>query len=470
MSFGFSVGDIILLGQISYRLYTSLTTGRKAASKDLKELSDVLFSLNCALDRLGKTATDISSRASKQPSVDGETANGKLGKVISTCAATLAELEEATRKYREAEANSQDGGSQTSTSSSSLQRFRQRFKSQLNRISWDLNGESISAYRQKLQLHTDSINIILTTFVWSATDRIENDGKKWTQKLQELQDQTTHSNTQLLDLLRDVHSMLRVPTSTAFAATVSMHQTAAQPPGGNLCIGESNATPQYGSRNTPKLVSRSLQVDNNRMPMNSYQRATGISAHADPPASQLEPSSPLKTPEPCLFPSIENINKKRRIIGSKEFVAFGHKFSALHKAPSMAQLQEGIHEIFDQTAVSAMGRTVVNPTTKKAKVIHWVDQLDTFLNSWTSDQTFGSRGRKSSSSSADLINLLVYMNYQIEQCGDELKGIFYRGAKDAGFDRILEKLQTYSKSVRCCKEIEEYKDTREEWEGISGSQ
>ena len=63
MSFGFSIGDIILLSQMAYRLYGAVTSGRRNASRVLEELQDVLFGLKCGLDHLAKVRDDISARA-----------------------------------------------------------------------------------------------------------------------------------------------------------------------------------------------------------------------------------------------------------------------------------------------------------------------------------------------------------------------------------------------------------------------
>ncbi|KAF5864771.1 hypothetical protein ETB97_006616 [Aspergillus alliaceus] len=65
-------------------------------------------------------------------------------------------------------------------------RFRAQVKVQWKRILWDLRGDSLTKYRQKIQSHTDSIILLLSTFIWSATDRIEEDVKRHAQRLDEL--------------------------------------------------------------------------------------------------------------------------------------------------------------------------------------------------------------------------------------------------------------------------------------------
>ena len=170
MSFGFSVGDIIVVGKICYRQYTAATTGRKDASKELQELGNVLFSLNCALDHLSRTAKDVLARANSQPNPDdARETRIKLDRMINSCAETLKELDEATKKHRDTDANSQSGHASLATSVSApgrLQKLRRSATTQWNKISWDLLSESLGSYRRKLEGHTAAINMVLLTFIW----------------------------------------------------------------------------------------------------------------------------------------------------------------------------------------------------------------------------------------------------------------------------------------------------------------
>jgi hypothetical protein len=90
--------------------------------------------------------------------------------------------------------------------------LRAQVKIQWKRILWDLRGDSLTKYRQKLQSHADSINLLLSTFIWSvhvclsrinrsklynfrsATDRIEVESKHHAHKLNELLYQTSQFN------------------------------------------------------------------------------------------------------------------------------------------------------------------------------------------------------------------------------------------------------------------------------------
>lgn len=178
MSFGFSVGDIILVSQLAYELYSTVTTGRRTAGKDLKELEDVLFGLHCALDHLGKTAEDISATALNKQDANAIEMQQKLNTMVDSCRATLTELDSVTKPYREAAdpggngiaddtTDFLDNGTPTNPNKKlSLARFKKSFRANWMKIRWDIERNSLNEYREKLQAHTDAINIVLSTFLW----------------------------------------------------------------------------------------------------------------------------------------------------------------------------------------------------------------------------------------------------------------------------------------------------------------
>jgi hypothetical protein len=158
MSLGFSIGDIVLCSQITYRLITVATSGPEKALRDLRELEDVLFGLSCSLGRLQTASSVILFR-------DSDTLDAaefqQLGLMIHSCRQTLEELEKATRKYREI-ATSDDHP----ITAISLQQRRAQVKVQWRRIIWNIRDESLSQHRRKLASHTDAINLLLNIFIW----------------------------------------------------------------------------------------------------------------------------------------------------------------------------------------------------------------------------------------------------------------------------------------------------------------
>lgn len=167
MSFGFSIGDIVLCSQIAYRLFTAATTGRKNAPRDLRELENVLLALNCSLSQLQRASIVILSRNSNTQDNDATDLSQQLGFMVRSCLQTLRHLESATDKYRATVTTPSlvlHDGHRVNLPHS--QQWTTQFKIQWRRIMWDLRGESLSQYRRKLESHLDAINLLLNTLIW----------------------------------------------------------------------------------------------------------------------------------------------------------------------------------------------------------------------------------------------------------------------------------------------------------------
>lgn len=169
MSFGFGVGDIILISQLSYKLYSTITSGRRDASRELKELEDVLFGLRCALDHLRHVAKEISEAASATAASDshGLEMQQSLDQMVQNCAMTLEDLDSATKKYREGTKESEDGVDAVHVNPGQRRmRLKSKIQANVTKIRWDLSKDSLRSYRDKLQSHIDNINLVLNTFHW----------------------------------------------------------------------------------------------------------------------------------------------------------------------------------------------------------------------------------------------------------------------------------------------------------------
>ena len=172
MSFGFSIGDIILVGQLSYRLYDILSTDNGPAAK---ELGNALFGLRCALDHLGRQATEISLQTSYDGDQTANEMHSNLDTMIASCAATLTDIENQFAKYAtEGQGNTSlrpqvPPRAVTSTRDKlrlSLSRLQNTVKTGSHRMRWSKDSQVFAEYREKLQSHADAINMVLTTFLW----------------------------------------------------------------------------------------------------------------------------------------------------------------------------------------------------------------------------------------------------------------------------------------------------------------
>jgi hypothetical protein len=89
---------LVLISQLAYTLYESGSSRRKAASRDLEELEEVLFSLKCAPDHPREVSNDVLARPVFRHGGSG--LKKKLDVMINSCASTLQELNTMMNKYR----------------------------------------------------------------------------------------------------------------------------------------------------------------------------------------------------------------------------------------------------------------------------------------------------------------------------------------------------------------------------------
>ncbi|KAJ5833530.1 hypothetical protein N7474_001841 [Penicillium riverlandense] len=156
---------------MAHRLFSSVTNGRKKAPRELKELGDALFGLCYALDHLRKEHETIVARATLESEIVSAQVNQHLVYMIKSCRETLEELDNATAKYREAADDPPRIAPHSQERVGGVifaPQFRAQFRIQWKRILWDIRGDTLTKYRQKLQVHTDSINLLLSTFIWSV--------------------------------------------------------------------------------------------------------------------------------------------------------------------------------------------------------------------------------------------------------------------------------------------------------------
>ena len=191
------------------------------------------------------------------------------------------------------------------------------------------------------------------------------------------------------------------------------------------------------------------------------------------PASNSKPEGLKRARE--LPAAIVLLNEKRQLTGSKEFKGYREKyhpskplskpsFLAL-ETPTVHQLHDGLIYIFQPFPPTATSQATINREEQKKEIIRWTQGLDHLLDSWISQPKLSPSNSKETEEANrnEMIDLLIGMNGLVEESNDEMKKVFYQGTEQGGFDELLNKLQTVLKSVRGMKEVEEFKDVREEW-------
>ncbi|KAF2690880.1 hypothetical protein K458DRAFT_438643 [Lentithecium fluviatile CBS 122367] len=483
MSFGFSIGDIVLLSQLAYNLYSSVT----AASRDLRDLEDVLFSLRCALDHLGDVAKDVLAKAEIGGRQSGPDFKENLNRMIASCGSTLQELDDLMQKYREISADDGLGPKQDT------KRMIQRIKVNWKKVRWDQEKQSLQQYREKLRSHTDAINLILTSLTLSQTASAESNNKSNHDKTHSLLEEVLKNpklDSNLQQMVQDIHRMMvqTVPhASTILPSVGRLHAGGAST---GMGYGGTNLSPamfamQAATLPSPATMPRS--VANQPASRGVFRRVNHPQALNDPLADSVEPScephgfvSAQSTPTQGMVngvfayhagtspssslsvpPSIVPLNNERRAFGVKEFDAFTKRhvrpvrpsFLAV-STPDVVQLQDSLAYIFHPAPNLDEGTASTPPQERISEISRWIEGFRQFV------QTDGSRGDQSKA----LVDLMVTLNEAIEKSDGALRAMFYQASDLVHLPEALERLQSNSKSVRVMKEVEEFQDAREEWD------
>ncbi|KAK2767455.1 hypothetical protein FQN54_003611 [Arachnomyces sp. PD_36] len=483
MSFGFSVGDIILVSQIAYKLYTSVSKGRHAASKDLKELEDVLFSLRCALDHLGKVAEEILPQAAQNPHDAGALEmREKLNFMINSCADTLGELEKVTQMYREGVLLS-PGNGKSVAERGIRERTVDRFKVNWLKIRWDRERSSLSEYREKLQSHTDAINMILSVFLCAKID-----GEANAKKMEELQNQALRSNQSLLKVVEEVRNILLTKEQSLTPPPPPEVPSGGEirPPGSGLQIAAfTRLTPDpVGStryHHGPSIDRGLLDSDSSRISAPLDERLTVERPHSlrnnfgrSGASSMTLPIETKPTRKTNLPSEIVQLNHKRQATGWLEFSAYQKRAKSpkplkkqqpskasflTWESPGIRQFQDGLTYIFRPFPETTSRQAAIKWEERKHEIKDWFQGFDRLLDSCIANPAKGK-----DLDGEELVGLLVHLNECTEMSDGMIKDQFYQIAEQMGIDNMLKaKLQKTSKSVRAMKEVEEFMDVREDW-------
>lgn len=523
MSFGFSIGDIVLLSKLAYDLYSSVSDGRRAASGDLQELESVLFSLRCALDHLGDVSKDILTKSGQS---DGSPAfTDKLDKMMNSCKATLQELDDVTKKYRELGIDSkveatQPGGKKKRMT---FEETKKKIRVNWTKIRWDQEKRSLQWYREKLKSHTDAIQIIVISTLWSRIDTAEktsiaNHNK--TQKL--LEDIHTNSGTDsnMVQLIQEIHTHLIQPQPSLARGASGTPRPAPKPldssrissrlPRGDVGInnlaafsgggstmasifsasgpGMLSVDPSYGSSGYTSMAMEAdafiptklddITLEEVHLESSFAYMSTNLIGSMQPNKDVLVPGKEPRVSNMSirpksqakeglkLSPEIVKLNNKRRTVGIKEYEAYQRKQGQLQKMyttpkpkpnipvpaalPPPPSVKDTLSELFRPLENNGIKQALAASERRGKEVTWWMQEFRDFARDCKDHNT--------------VVDLLVNLNEAMEHANPKIKRVFYAASDGVGFIGILESLQKETKSARVRKEIEEFGDSREDWE------
>jgi hypothetical protein len=146
-----SVGDILMLSQLAWRIGCAFTAGRASAPAQFQEVENELKGLNQAIMLLAETLDEDGSLLQR---ADDKTKEG-LDKILGCCRQTLDVLESFVIQYQEIKRPDEHGGL------ASQRTWRQVLVRHYKTITWTTEGGDIQQLRNKLQMHTQSISLTM---------------------------------------------------------------------------------------------------------------------------------------------------------------------------------------------------------------------------------------------------------------------------------------------------------------------
>lgn len=314
--------------------------------------------------------------------------------------------------------------------------------------------------------------------------------------MQKLQDHALQSNTTLLQLVQEIRTLL-LPQGDA-----------PSPPAREApALNPSTQEPEtmHNRRMTLAMIGGRGPHHRFSHPISTHYSPFALMATSPPSNSCISDISasfrPLPTPlnnptidraagthrpltrkPPLELPAeIAELNIKRQASGSLAFNEYRKKhllpsppskppFLTL-EVPTLFQLRDGLNYIFRPFPHTTARQATLGRDERQKEVLRWTNGLEHLLDWWIAEPISGPLDAKGSKQAKvdEMVELLVGMNASIEKCDYKIRRLFYRGTEQAEIDRVLQKLQTVTQSVRVMKEVEEFEDARDEWkEGQNG--
>ncbi|KAK4173175.1 hypothetical protein QBC36DRAFT_195277 [Triangularia setosa] len=199
-----SIGDVIAMSKISWKIAQAFTNGRKSAPFEFREVENQLYSLSSALvafkDAYGGDVAALSVESSKLPTrFQTKEQNEGLQSaawLLNSCNETLRHLEKLVNKYSVLTTDSAQDNPKP--------RFRQLGDTLLRnykKIAWTTETGDIATLRSQLMAHTNSLHLVLGTIVKiesslaSNTEMLKEIHSWWTQNIRDTTTSSTSSQS-----------------------------------------------------------------------------------------------------------------------------------------------------------------------------------------------------------------------------------------------------------------------------------
>ena len=172
-----------------------------------------------------------------------------------------------------------------------------------------------------------------------------------------------------------------------------------------------------------------------------------------------EPSTSLRNHSELTTATV-NLNNERRAFGAKEYETFKQHYSQQKKAakPSLLTMPTPTSQEL-QACIPYILRSEIEGKQQTR-------ELENEISRWTQEFSRFINDNKATPTDRDecVLTLLGALNEAIDNSTPRMRQLFYETSGSAGFADALNQVKTVSKAVRVKKEIEEFEDTKEEWE------
>ncbi|KAI6083642.1 hypothetical protein F4821DRAFT_190588 [Hypoxylon rubiginosum] len=187
MAFQISIGDVVLMTQIAWRLAQTFTKGRKSAPAEFCEVENQLYSLSAALEALrsARERGDIDIRVDNSVSMplrSEDQAHGQniVDNILRNCLQTLKHLENIVQKY------SIILHPTPTLSTSRLGTWNQHLIKNWRKIEWTTEKGDLDALRSQIMIHANSLNLLLGISASSQSASIRKSVERTSDMVKEL--------------------------------------------------------------------------------------------------------------------------------------------------------------------------------------------------------------------------------------------------------------------------------------------
>ncbi|MCJ1417399.1 hypothetical protein MMC32_003743 [Xylographa parallela] len=158
-----SIGDILMLSQLAWKIGCAFTAGRAGAPAQFQEVENELKSLTTAITLLAESLDEDGSLLAR---ADERTQEG-LDKILGCCRQTLDDLDSFVIQYQEVRRPDEAGGLATRKT------WRAVLLKNYKKIMWTTEGGSIQSLRNMLVMHTQSISLTMQALQSRSLSRLE---------------------------------------------------------------------------------------------------------------------------------------------------------------------------------------------------------------------------------------------------------------------------------------------------------